>query len=247
LNLTRSGRISWINYGLHESDNSHSIGYSDVRDRDHRRIPIWNVCLVSDLVMRNFALAWLQGLRRYDLATYMHSLRAAKYFVDFASYVGVHESESRVLHLSSSLHDIGKMAVSSSILQKKGSLSHEEYCEMKKHSEVAFTWMTLFRDPNCLSDIPYLHHERWDGGGYPLGLKGIAIPRLVRLFSVVDVWDAMINDRPYHDAIPEEMVLRYFLQTSGILFDPEVVDAFLTWRCKFTPVSVATTLRVTVD
>jgi len=90
-------------------------------------------------VISNFASAWLQGLRRYDLATYMHSVRAATYFVDFASYVGVYGSEVKLLHLSSSLHDIGKMAIPSFILQKKGCLSHEEYCEIKKHPEIAFT------------------------------------------------------------------------------------------------------------
>ena len=199
------------------------------------------------MAISNFASVWLQGLRQHDLATYMHSIRTANYFVDFASYVGVHESEVKLLCTSSSLHDIGKMAIPTSILQKKGPLGHEEYCEIKKHPEIAFAWMTLLRDSDSVAEIAYLHHERWDGSGYPLGLKGNAIPRFVRLFSVIDVWDAMLNDRPYRDAIPEVMVLGYFLQASGSLFDPETVDAFLRWRRKSATVSIATTPRLVVD
>ena len=192
------------------------------------------------MAISNFASAWLQGLRQYDLATYMHSIRTAKYFFDFARYVGVHSSEVKLLQLSASLHDIGKMAIPLSILRKKGALSTEEYCQIKKHPEIAFAWMTLLRDSDMVTEIAYLHHERWDGSGYPLGLKGNAIPRFVRLFSVIDVWDAMLNDRPYRDGIPELKVLGYFQQASGSVFDPETVDAFLGWRRKSATVSIAT-------
>lgn len=177
----------------------------------------------------------------------MHSIRTAKYFVDFAHYVGVYRSEVKLLQLSASLHDIGKMAIPLSILQKKGSLGKHEYCHIKKHPEIAFAWMTLLRDPKTVAEIAYLHHERWDGSGYPLGLAGNAIPRIVRSFSVIDVWDAMLNDRPYHDAVPEVKVLGYFQQASGSLFDPETVDTFLRWRRKSATVSIATTPRLVVD
>lgn len=199
------------------------------------------------MAIGNFASAWLQGLRQYDLSTYMHSIRTAKYFVDFARYVGVHGSEVKLLRTSSSLHDIGKMVIPTAILQKKGPLSHEEFCQIKKHPEIAFAWMKLLRDSDAVAEIAYLHHERWDGSGYPLGLKGNAIPRFIRLFSVIDVWDAMLNNRPYREAIPEVMVLGYFQQASGSLFDPETVDAFLRWRRKSASVSIATTPRLFVD
>ena len=198
-------------------------------------------------MISNFASVWLHGLRQYDLATYIHSIRTAKYFVDFARYVGVHSAELKLLHLGASLHDIGKMAIPLSILQKKDSLSHEEYCKIKRHPEIAFAWMTLLRDSDSVAEIAYLHHERCDGSGYPLGLKGNAIPRFVRLFSVIDVWDAMLNDRPYRDAIPELIVSGYFLRASGSLFDPETVDAFLRWRRKCRPMSIATLPRLVVD
>jgi response regulator RpfG family c-di-GMP phosphodiesterase len=107
--------------------------------------------------------------------------------------------------------------------------------------------MTLLRDSDMVTEIAYLHHERWDGSGYPLGLKGNAIPRFVRLFSVIDVWDAMLNDRPYRDGIPEGKLLAYFIQASGSLFDPETVDAFLKWRRKSTAESISTAPRFVVE
>jgi HD-GYP domain-containing protein (c-di-GMP phosphodiesterase class II) len=199
------------------------------------------------LAIRNFASVWLQGLRQHDLSTYMHSIRTAKYFVDFARYVGGNRSEVKLLYISASLHDIGKMGIPLPILQKKGSLSTEEYCEIKKHPEIAFAWMTLSRDPDIVAQIAYLHHERWDGSGYPFGLAGNAIPRFVRLFSLIDVWDALLNDRPYRDAIPEIKVLGYFQQVSGSLFDPETVDAFLRWRRKSASVSIVNMPHLVVD
>lgn len=199
------------------------------------------------MAISNFASTWLQGLWRHDPGTYLHSVRVAQCFFDFVRYVGVPGSEAKLLHLSAALHDIGKMAIPLSILQKKGALSQEEYCQIKTHPKIAFAWMTLLQDSGTVIEIAYLHHERWDGSGYPLGLKGNAIPRFVRLFSVIDVWDAMLNDRPYRDAIPEGMLLGYFRQASGRLFDPETVDAFLRWRRKSTAASIATTPRLVVE
>ena len=103
---------------------------------------------------------------------------------------------------------------------------------MQEHPRFAFEWMSLLRDPDELARIPYLHHERWDGSGYPLGLRGTEIPYHVRLFSVIDVWEAMSVNRPYRGAIPQAAILGYIARSSGTLFDPEVVDAFLRWRKK---------------
>jgi len=199
------------------------------------------------VAISNFASAWLQGLRQHDPATYLHSIRTAQYFSDFVPYVGVPRSEVKQLYLSAAMHDIGKMAIPLSILQKKGALSEEEYCQMKKHPEIALAWMTLLQESNTVIEIAYLHHERWDGSGYPLGLKGTAIPRFVRLFSVIDVWDAMFNDRPYRDGIPEGRLLGHFIQSSGSLFDPETVDAFLRWRRKCRTGSMSTAPRLMVE
>jgi HD-GYP domain-containing protein (c-di-GMP phosphodiesterase class II) len=182
--------------------------------------------------MVEFVSAWLQGLKQYDQDTYWHSVRTAAYFDQFMDYVGICKAKTKYIYASAALHDIGKLAVPLYILQKRGRLSHREYRSVKKHPEIAFAWMSLWREPDEFSGIPYLHHERWDGSGYPLGLRGIEIPYHVRLFSVIDVWEAMSVDRPYRMAIPQGAILGYIARFTSTLFDPEVVDAFLRWRKK---------------
>ena len=182
--------------------------------------------------MVEFASAWLQGLEHYDQGTYLHSVRTAKYFVRFMDYLGIRGERAKYIYASAALHDIGKLAVPVHILLKEGRLSRCEYRLMQEHPRFAFEWMSLLRDPEELAKIPHLHHERWDGSGYPLGLRGTEIPYHVRLFSVIDVWDAMSVNRPYRRAISQAAILGYFAGTSGILFDPEVVEAFLSWRKK---------------
>jgi HD-GYP domain-containing protein (c-di-GMP phosphodiesterase class II) len=186
----------------------------------------------SPMAMVEFVSAWLQGLKQYDQGTYWHSVRTAQYFVQFMDYLGIHGERARYLYESAALHDIGKLAVPQPILQKKGGLSCSEYRAVKKHPQLAFEWMSLLRDSVELITIPYLHHERWDGSGYPLSLRGRAIPYHVRIFSVIDVWEAMSVDRPYRRAIPQTAILKYIARSSSTLFDPEVVDAFLRWRKK---------------
>lgn len=182
--------------------------------------------------MVEFVSAWLQGLEQYDQGTYWHSVRTAKYFVRFMHYLGIHGERAKYLYASAALHDIGKLAVPVHILLKEGRLSRCEYRLVQEHPRFAFEWMSLLRDPEELAKIPHLHHERWDGSGYPLGLRGTEIPYHVRLFSVIDVWEAMSVNRPYRRAISQAAVLGYFARTSGALFDPEVVEAFLSWRKK---------------
>ncbi len=182
--------------------------------------------------MVEFVSAWLQGLKQYDQDTYWHSVRTAKYFVQFMDYLGIRGESASHLYGSAALHDIGKLAVARQILQKKGRLSRREYRAVKKHTQIAFEWMSLLRDPVELIKIPYLHHERWDGSGYPLGLRGTEIPYDVRLFSVIDVWEAMSVNRPYRRAVPQAVILEYIARSSNTLFDPEVVNAFLGWRKK---------------
>lgn len=103
---------------------------------------------------------------------------------------------------------------------------------MQEHPGFVFGWMSLLRDPDELIRIPYLHHERWDGSGYPLGLRGTEIPYHVRLFSLIDVWEAISVNRPYRHTVPQAAILGYIARSYGALFDPEAVDAFLRWRKK---------------
>lgn len=186
----------------------------------------------SAMAMVEFVSAWLQGLEQYDQDTYWHSVRTARYFVQFMDYLGIRGERAKYIYASAALHDIGKLAVPQQILQKKGRLSRREYRDVKKHPQLAFEWMSLLRDPDELARISYLHHERWDGSGYPLGLRGNDIPYHVRLFSVIDVWEAMSVNRPYRGAVPQAAILGYVARSSGTLFDPQGVDAFLRWRKK---------------
>ena len=186
----------------------------------------------SVMAMVEFLSAWLQGLERYDQGTYWHSVRTAKYIVQFMEYLGMRGERAKYIYASAALHDIGKLAIPVHILLKEGRLSRCEYRLMQEHPRFAFEWMSLLRDPEELAKIPHLHHERWNGSGYPLGLRGTEIPYHVRLFSVIDVWEAMSVNRPYRRAISQAAVLEYFARTSGTLFDPEVVEAFLSWRKK---------------
>jgi HD-GYP domain-containing protein (c-di-GMP phosphodiesterase class II) len=128
------------------------------------------------------------------------------------------------------LHDIGKMGVPDGILLKPGPLSDEEWVLMRGHARLAFELLSPIAYLRPAIDIPYAHHERWDGSGYPRGLKGKEIPRAARTFAVVDVWDALRSDRPYRAAWPEEKVVEHVRSLSGTHFDPEVVEAFLAIR-----------------
>jgi response regulator RpfG family c-di-GMP phosphodiesterase len=185
-----------------------------------------------------YASAWLHCLEQYDQVTYRHSIRTASFFVRFADYAGVGYSSLGFLYAGAALHDVGKLAVPVEILQKKDSLNHWEFDQIRKHPEYAYQWMATSWNPNAVVQIPYLHHERWDGSGYPLGLTGTNIPYFVRLFSVIDVWEAMSASRPYRKAIPERLILRYLDQSSGVLFDPEVVEKFLSWRRRSVGISM---------
>ena len=186
----------------------------------------------SAVAMVEFDSAWLQGLKQYDQDTYWHSVRTAKYFVRFMDYLGICGERARYFSRGAALHDIGKLGVPHYILQKKGKLSRREYRYIRRHPQLALEWMSLLGDPVEVIEIPYLHHERWNGSGYPFGLQRIEIPYQVRLFSVIDVWEAMSVDRPYRRALAQGAILGYIARSSGTLFDPEAVDAFLGWRKK---------------
>ena len=125
------------------------------------------------------------------------------------------------------LHDIGKMGVPDQILRKTGPLTDPEWVEMRKHPQYAFDLLAPIPYLRPALDIPYCHHEHWDGSGYPRGLKGEQIPLAARIFSIIDIWDALLSDRPYRDAWPEEKVTAYLKEISGKILDPKVVDAFL--------------------
>jgi putative nucleotidyltransferase with HDIG domain len=172
--------------------------------------------------------AWVQALHLRDLTTEQHSLRVVDATVQLARVLGVPESDFDNLRRGALLHDIGKIGVPDAILLKPGPLTDEEWVIMRRHPEFARDILGPIEYLQGALDIPYGHHERWDGSGYPQGLAGEAIPLLARIFAVVDVWDAMRSDRPYRRAGPAEEVAAHLAEQSGRLFDPRVVEAFLT-------------------
>jgi len=126
------------------------------------------------------------------------------------------------------LHDIGKMGIPYAILHKRDKLTEEEQAAMRKHPVYAFELLSPIAYLRPALDIPYCHHERWDGTGYPRGLKSEAIPLAARLFAVVDVWDALRTERPYHDGWSDERVREHLRGLAGTHLDPAAVDLFMT-------------------
>jgi len=137
-------------------------------------------------------------------------------------------SEAEIVHIrrGALLHDIGKMGVPDGILLKPDKLTDDEWVLMRKHPQFGFDMLAPITYLKPALDIPFCHHEKWDGSGYPRGLKGEQIPLAARLFAVVDVWDALRSDRPYREAWPEEKALEYIHAESGKHFDPQVVKVF---------------------
>jgi len=125
------------------------------------------------------------------------------------------------------LHDIGKLGVPDNILLKPGKLTDAEWEIMRKHPAMAYEMLSSVRYLQPALDIPYCHHEKWDGTGYPRGLLGEQIPLSARIFAVADVWDAVTSDRPYRSAWSTEKALAYIREQSGLYFDPAVVEVFL--------------------
>ncbi len=127
------------------------------------------------------------------------------------------------------MHDIGKMGVPDAILQKPDKLTDAEWKIMKMHPVYAYEWLSPIEYLRNALDIPYCHHEKWDGSGYPRGLQGKHIPLAARVFAIVDVWDALRSDRPYRKAWSHEKTLAYIREQSGTHFDPRIVTAFLEY------------------
>jgi putative nucleotidyltransferase with HDIG domain len=163
-----------------------------------------------------------------DELTEGHTRRVAEVTLQLARRMGLSDDELIQVRRGAILHDIGKMAVPDSILHKTGPLNESELQIMRLHPQHAFDMLSSISFLRPALDIPYCHHEHWDGSGYPRRLKGEEIPLTARIFSVVDVWDALTSDRPYRKAWSKEKTLRYILENSGTYFDPRVVEAFLS-------------------
>jgi putative nucleotidyltransferase with HDIG domain len=170
---------------------------------------------------------WSHALDLRDEETEGHTQRVTEITVKLARAFGMSEQELVQVRWGALLHDIGKMGVPDGILLKPGPLTDDEWVAMKKHPTFAYEMLSPIRYMRQALDIPYYHHEKWDGSGYPQGLKGSHIPLVARIFTVVDVWDALRSDRPYRPAWPEEKVREHIQTSSGTHFDPKVVGLFM--------------------
>ena len=170
---------------------------------------------------------WAKILEMRDKTTESHSRRVTNLTLQLARQFGITGAELTHIRRGVLLHDIGKLAIPDQILKKKGPLDNEEWDEMRRHPQYAYELIYPIAYLRPALDIPYCHHERWDGTGYPRGLKGIRIPLAARLFAVVDVWDALSHDRPYRKAWSQKKVLRYLCEQSSKQFDAQIVDVFI--------------------
>jgi HD-GYP domain-containing protein (c-di-GMP phosphodiesterase class II) len=155
-----------------------------------------------------------------------HTLRVTVMTLKVAASAGMSVAEMAHVRRGCLLHDIGKIGIPDAILLKPGNLTDEEWSIMRMHPVYAHDLLAPLVHLRPAMDIPYCHHERWDGTGYPNGLKGEQIPLAARYFTVVDVWDALRSDRPYRKGWPEEQVLQYISDRSGTHFDPGAVELF---------------------
>ena len=169
---------------------------------------------------------WVDALDMRDHETEGHTRRVTELSLQLALRMGIKDSEIVNFERGALLHDIGKVGISDMILNKPGPLTEEEWVIMRQHPLYAFQLLSKSKYLIPALDIPYCHHEKWDGSGYPRGLKGEAIPLAARIFAVVDVWDALISDRPYRKAWTQKKALDHIQEQSGIHFDPKVVSAF---------------------
>ncbi len=199
-------------------------------------IAIDNATLFEGLQRSNLELSlatdatiegWSHALELRDRETEGHTQRVAELTLRLARAMGVSESELVHLRRGALLHDIGKMGIPDSILLKAGPLTQDEWIVMRKHPVYAYELLLRVDFLRQALDIPYYHHEKWDGTGYPQGLSGEQIPFAARLFAIVDVWDALSSDRPYSKAWSRARILDYLQEQAGRHFDPRVVQAFI--------------------
>ena len=170
---------------------------------------------------------WVQALDMRDKETEGHTQRVTILTKRLARSMGVQGDELVNITRGALLHDIGKMAIPDGILLKPDKLTDAERTLIQKHPVYAYDMLKRIEFLLPAIDIPYCHHEKWDGTGYPRGLKGEAIPFAARIFPVIDVWDASISDRPYRKRIPPGEVRERIKADSGKHFDPQAVEAFL--------------------
>ena len=171
---------------------------------------------------------WIRALDLRDRETEGHSRRVVELTVALSGVFGIAGEELIHVRRGALLHDIGKMALPDSVLLKPGPLDAEELMQMHLHPWYAYQMLSGVDFLRPALDIPYAHHERWDGSGYPRGLRGEETPFAARMFAVIDVWDALRFDRPYRPGWSTDRVMEHIRKLSGTHFEPVVAEAFET-------------------
>jgi HD-GYP domain-containing protein (c-di-GMP phosphodiesterase class II) len=199
-------------------------------------IAVDNATLFDDLQRSNTEITsaydatiegWSRALDMRDHETEGHTQRVTGMTLKLAHRVSIPKKDLIHIRRGATLHDIGKMGIPDHILHKPGPLTADEWDTMRQHPQYACALLTPIDYLRPAKDIPCYHHERWDGSGYPSGLKGEEIPLSARLFAVVDVYDALISDRPYRDAWSKQAASNYIQEQAGTLFDPTIASSFL--------------------
>lgn len=200
-----------------------AIAIDDTRLFENLQRSNLNLSIAYDATIQG----WSQALELRDKETEGHTQRVTDLALNLAREAGIPETEMDHIRRGALLHDIGKMGIPDAILLKPASLTDEEWKIMRLHPVYAHEMLSEITYLRPALDIPHYHHERWDGSGYPEGLKGEQIPLSARIFAVVDVWDALTSDRPYRPAWTPEEALAHIKNQAGKHFDPGVVEVFL--------------------
>jgi putative nucleotidyltransferase with HDIG domain/PAS domain S-box-containing protein len=194
---------------------------SELEDRVRART--WELAEAYDTTLEG----WARALELRDKETEGHSRRVTEITLKIARAMDISEENLKHVRRGALLHDIGKMSVPDEILHKPGELTDEERVIIKGHPDTAYKLLSPITFLKKALEIPRYHHEKWDGTGYPQGLKGEEIPLAARIFAIADVWDALSSNRPYNQAWMREKTISYLVEQSGKHFDPSIVNVFL--------------------
>lgn len=219
--------------GLDDLAGNLSLPFSDMV-RDMLQIQQDTLTSASEQIREMLAKAydatissWSRLLDRKDPETEGHSLRVTQMMIELGHSIGMNEEEALYARWGALLHDVGKTGVPDNILHKPGPLTAEEWVLMREHTSIAYEILSGVTFLRPALDIPYCHHEKWDGTGYPRGLQGEEIPLAARLFAVIDVYDALTSDRPYRKGWSQQEAIAHLHALSGTHFDPRAIKAFL--------------------
>jgi putative nucleotidyltransferase with HDIG domain len=236
--LIAKGGIKGVLEVFHRASLPHNPEWMDFLETlaGQAAITIDQTQLFEDLQRANLELivaydatieGWARAMDLRDKETENHTRRVTEMTLSLARALGMKDSEILHIRRGALLHDIGKMGIPDNILLKEGALTEEEWVLMRQHPQFAYEMLQPIQYLRQALDIPYCHHEKWDGTGYPRGLRGEQIPLAARIFALTDVWDAVISDRPYRKGWTKQKAHNYIRSQSGKHFDPQVVDMFL--------------------